>query len=260
VCTVIILYRVHPRFPVVIAANRDELYARRTAPPRLLAEAPRVIGGLDRERGGTWMGATAGGLIVGITNQRSWGGARPDARSRGEVVLEALRAGSPEAVTDMLERLDPAAYNPFNLLYGDAGGLRVAYAREGGVAIEPVPEGIRILPNDRLDSPDFAKVSRARALAELAAHRPWPDLVAPLQLALADHERPPLDQVTEPPPGSPVTRELARELQALCIHTPSYGTRSSTLVALEPGRTAHYLHADGPPCRTELADVTALLG
>lgn len=259
-CTVIILHRVHPRFPVVIAANRDELYARRTAPPRVISEAPRAIGGLDLERGGTWMGATAGGLIVGITNQRSWGGARPDARSRGEVVLEALRAGSPEAVTALLERLDASAYNPFNLLYGDAGGLQVAYARPGGVVIEAVPEAIRILPNDRLDSPDFAKVPRARALAELAADRDWPGLVPPLTLALADHERPPLEQVTEPPPGSPITRELARELQALCIHTPHYGTRSSTIIALEPGRTAHYLYADGPPCQTELDDVTALLG
>ena len=51
-----------------------------------------------------------------------------------------------------------------------------------------------------------------------------------------------------------------RELSATCIHTASYGTRSSTLVAFAPGCVTHYLHADGAPCTTPYADITGLLG
>ena len=224
-------------------------------PPVVLHESPRIVGGRDELYGGTWMGATERGLFVGITNQRSYGLGASSLRSRGEVVLEALRAGDTGGVTRMLEALDPSAYNSFNLLYGDAAGLRVAYSRREGtrVEIEAVPDGVHVLPNDCLDSGVFPKVERARALA------PTSGPVEELAAVLRDHDRPPLDQVEDPPAGSRFTRELVRELHALCIHTPAYGTRSSTIVALAPGRVARYLFADGPPCTAALEDVTALV-
>jgi hypothetical protein len=52
---------------------------------------------------------------------------------------------------------------------------------------------------------------------------------------------------------------MLQRLQALCIHTPTYGTRSATVLALEPGRVAHYLYADGAPCRTPFVEVGGLL-
>ena len=66
-CTIVILRHVHSEWPLVLAANRDEFYGRPTQGPQLLSESPRVVGGRDVERGGTWMGTTDSGLFVGLT-------------------------------------------------------------------------------------------------------------------------------------------------------------------------------------------------
>jgi uncharacterized protein with NRDE domain len=265
-CTIVLFNHVHPKLPVVVAANRDELYARRTAAPSLLASGPRVAGGRDLERGGTWMGVSETGFFVGISNQRTFRAPDPSRRSRGELVSSALDRGETSSVRELLLSVDARAYNPFNLVFGDARELHVAYARESDarIAIEPVPEGIHVLPNDHLDSPAFPKVTRALALARPLAERPWPELARELPSLLADHEMPPLDAVESPPEGADLpgwfTREVLQRLQAVCVHTPLYGTRSSTILALVPGRVDHYLFADGAPCTTPFADRTSLVG
>ncbi|MCE9667029.1 NRDE family protein [Myxococcus stipitatus] len=259
-CTIVILRQVHPEWPLVLAANRDELYARPATGPQVLLESPRAVGGRDVERGGTWMGVTNDGLFVGLTNQRGGRQEPVAAHSRGEVVLEALRAGSPDAIERYLDTLSGEDFRPFNLLYGDATTLRVAYARPGRRSLErmDVPPGIHVLPNDTLDSPLLPKVERARMLAAQVAHRPWPELEQGLKALLADDLLPPADEVppalTEGFPG-----DFARRLMALCIHTPAYGTRSSAIVALGPGRVGHYQVSDRAPCEGPWRDVTGLL-
>src|SRR5439155_23785596 len=111
-----------------------------------------------------------------------------------------------------------------------------------------------VICNDRLGAPGFPRCERftqaiERALGETTG---WPALARPIEVALADHTR------VEPPP-SHLSPELARELTATCIHSEHYGTRSSTLVAVERGRVAAYLHADGPPCVTAFVDRMELL-
>ena len=86
------------------------------------------------------------------------------------------------------------------------------------------------------------------------------ELAPLLRDVVASHERAPLESIAQPPANSPFSRELVCELDAVCIHTPTYGTRSSTIAALAPGRAAHYLFASGPPCTTPFDDFTALLG
>lgn len=261
-CTIVILRHVHPDYPLVLAANRDELYARPAAGPQLLSPSPRIVGGRDLERQGTWMGLTDGGFFVGLTNQRGSANLTRAPRSRGEVVLRALEAGGVEGVERYLAGLDPREYNPFNLLYGDAGVLRVAYARPDSerMRLEDVPPGVHVLPNDVLDCPAMPKVARARKLAEKAAQQPWPEAVRTLQVLLADHvlpERAP--ELLPEEEGLPEIHERLRQYQSLCIHTPGYGTRSSAIVALTPGRVAHYLAADVSPCQGPYRDVTPLL-
>lgn len=244
-CTIVILQRAARAFPLVVAANRDELYARPAAPPRVIVEQAGAVGGVDLVSGGTWLGVTRAGFVVGLTNQRGSWPPDPTARSRGPVVVDALRAGDADGVERMLAELDAREYNPFNLLFGDAGGgLRVAYARRDAreLAIERVPDGVHVLPNDRLDAAGIPKTEWSREAAESARELPWPALASRLHAAMADHRTPdhnPLD--------------------AQCVHTPVYGTRCSSLLALEPGRVARFLHADGPPCVTDYADVTSLV-
>ncbi|WP_257463403.1 NRDE family protein [Archangium lipolyticum] len=261
-CTLVILRHVHPEWPLVLAANRDESLARPAVGPQVLATSPRVVGGRDLERQGTWMGVTDGGLFVGLTNQRGSANLTRAPRSRGEVVLRALQSGSVEGVERYLEGLHPGEYNPFNLLYGNTEVLRVAYARPDAerMTSQDVPPGVHVLPNDVLDTPALPKVARARKLAEAAAGKPWPESVRALQAMLADHVLPERAPAVLPEEEAiPEIHERIRQYQALCIHTPGYGTRSSAIVALAPGRVAHYLASDVPSCQGTYRDVTPLL-
>ncbi|KFE64888.1 NRDE family protein [Hyalangium minutum] len=261
-CSILILRHVHPELPLILAANRDEFFERPTAGPQLLPGAPRIfVPGLDQVRGGTWMGVTDTGFFVGLTNQRGAQNLGVAARSRGEVVLQTLRSGSVEAAEKYLDLLDPTDFLPFNLLYGDARQLRIAYARPASERLErqDVPDGIHVLPNDALNTPEIPKVARARILAAEHARRPWPELAPRLQEVLSDHDLPPDDQLPPLPPDAPFSREWARQLQALCIHTPVYGTRSSALLALSAGRVEHLLASEAPPCHAAFRDFWSLL-
>lgn len=260
-CTILFLYRVHPRFPLVLAANRDEFYERPSAVPRLLSEAPRAAGGVDLRGGGTWMGVNAHGIAVGLTNQRTWRAAEPGARSRGEIVRQALAARTPDEIVEQLSGLDPTRYNAFNLLFGNASAVYLAYARPESPKIEIVraPEGIHVLANDRLGAVGFPKAERAQALAEPISRAAWPELRDALARILADHERAPIEVVPVPPAGSAYDREFVWRNEQICTHGDAYGTCSSSIVALRDGGVAHYCYADGPPCRARFADYTQLV-
>ncbi len=267
-CTIIILNQVAADLPLVIAANRDEICARSATGPQVLqqrtATTPQAIGGIDEELGGTWMGATADGFFVGLTNQRTFRPANRELCSRGQVVTQALRRGSVVAIRHFLGSLDARQYNPFNLLYGDGHTLELARtsAKSAALTFEPVPRGTHVLPNDGLDSEAFPKVNRAKTLlgdSDQLGALPWQKLKQRLAIVLGDHELPPADEVADPPPGSWLSKSLLVELQALCIHMDHYGTCSATIVAVTPGRVVHYLFAPGPPCSEAFEDVTSLL-
>lgn len=259
-CTVVVLNGVRRDFPVVLATNRDEFFARPSSGAIRLLEQPKTVGGRDLVSNGSWMGVTEQGLFVGVTNQRSFHAPDRSKRSRGEVVINALKLGQSDAIADMLRTLDAREFNGFNLLWGDAQALFVGYAREDAapITIEPVPQGIHVLPNDRLDCSDFPKVQRALALIDPFARDDFDVLSEALKRMLSDRQRPPLEQVPTPQAESPLNRDMLRELSALCIRTPLYGTRSSTIVALAPGKVGQYLYADGPPDQAQFADVTGL--
>jgi uncharacterized protein with NRDE domain len=261
-CTIVALHRVHPTLPLLVLANRDEFYARRASGPTLLSESPRAAGGRDLERGGSWFGVSERGFFVGLTNQRQGGPKEPELRSRGEVVTALLGSESRAEVVAKLQALDAREYNPFNVLVGDAEALDVAYARREArsVAIESLAPGTWILPNDRIGSPEFPKTGRAETLAHPLLAATIEDLPRLARALLGDHTMPALEAIAEPPPGAWLSRDMLRALQAICIHTPVYGTRSASVVALgADGKVERYLFADGPPCTTDLVDCTSLV-
>ncbi len=261
-CTILAIFGLHPEYPLVIAANRDEFTDRPTAGPTVLSEAPRSIGGLDLKGGGTWLGVNEKGIFAALTNQRTYTLPLSNLRSRGQVVRRALECVTPEAIAEQLRDLDASSYNPFNLLFGNVDRLYAAYAHghPEGVEIEALAPGIHVLSNDRIGSPRFPKAERARQAAYKVHTSPWPELSAALVAILGDHDLPPLEAIEPPPPGSLLTREQLRAFGAICIHYEGYGTRSATLVAIDRQGVARYLFAPGPPCRTAFEDVTPLLG
>lgn len=247
-CTIAILFEVVAGAPLVVAANRDELYARPTRAPESLGD--HIAGGVDVLSGGTWLAVRRDGRFAAVTNQRALAPVPPGLRSRGWAVRELVEAADPDGY---IAALDPTQYASMNLVWGDARGVSVVYARrEGGLEVVALGPGIHVLCNDRLGAPGFPRAERLRDAIERASSQTWPALAAPLTAALGDHTRAPA-----PPSELPV--EIAHAMTATCIHTPLYGTRSSTIIAARAGETIGYLHADGPPCTTAFVDRSELL-
>ena len=255
-CTLIALVDVVPGTPVVLAANRDELYERPARAPAVLA--PGVVGGLDLRSGGSWLAIARDGRFAGVTNQRE--AVREVAtRSRGELVVALVAQADRAAMRAYVEGLDATQYASGNLLFGDASGADVAYVRRAGtIELAPLGRGVHVLTNDRLGSPEFPKADHAATRLATLAGAPWPALRAALPAILGDHTTPPPDRIPPLPEGSFIPRELAAALQALCIHTPLYGTRSATLAAIGAGGTEALFWADGPPCTTPFVDAMPL--
>lgn len=260
-CTIAALWGLHPRHPLIIAANRDEFFARAARPPArrgVARDGAAIWAGEDLTASGTWMGVTARGFFVGVTNQRSLAPRAEGRRSRGEVVLEALREGRNEGVEALLRALDPARYNPFNLLFGDASGLRVAYVRDRPASLEllPLGPGVQVLANDRLGSPAFPKTRRMTELLDPATIPTLSDdaLLTRLEDALRDPWFP--DDRPADPLDAALPDDLARRLQALCVETPVYGTVSSTVMLLGDGEVRRYRYADGSPRAAPFGEVT----
>jgi uncharacterized protein with NRDE domain len=252
-CTIAILFRVAD-LPLIVAANRDELYARPTRPPEVLG--PAIVGGVDALSGGTWLAVNRSGRFAAVTNQRALDTPPPGLRSRGLAVKELAAAADPDAY---VAELDPRAYASMNLMWGDAERACVAYLRRdtGEKTVEVLPPGLHVLCNDRLGSCDFPRGDRLHAAlsAAVAETTAWPEVLQKTRVALSDHTRVSLEDT----PPSHLPRELARELTAACIHTDQYGTRSSTLLAIDAGKVVAYLHADGPPCTAIYNDLKAML-
>ncbi len=119
-CTFVILRRPGADFPVLIAANRDEMIARPWSPPaRHWPDRPEVIAGKDELAGGTWLGVNDFGVAAGILNRFGSLGPAPGARSRGELVLEALDHADAAEAAEALASLDPKSYRSFNMIVAD---------------------------------------------------------------------------------------------------------------------------------------------
>ena len=126
-CTIVAIHGVRQDYPLVLATNRDEFYARASAGPMRLLDEPSTVGGQDLRAKGTWMGVTQAGLFVGVTNQRTLRAPNPQKRSRGALVMEALKLEEPRAIRAFVNTLDGREYNSFNLMFGRAGELYAAY-------------------------------------------------------------------------------------------------------------------------------------
>lgn len=229
-CLIAFAYRVHPRYSLVVAANRDEFYRRPTAPAAFWSECPGVLAGRDLEQGGTWLGVTRDGRFAALTNYRDPAANRNGARSRGELVRDYLCGAL--APREYLERARAAGgdYNGFNLLAGDAGGLWY-YSNRTDVVAEVAP-GVHGLSNHLLDT-SWPKVAKAKAGLAACLGGSEEALAAGLFALLAD-DAPAPDAAL---PDTGVGLEWERTLSPVFIASADYGTRSSTMVLLGEGGT-----------------------
>lgn len=217
-CLIVVGWRVHPDYPLVVAANRDEFYARPTASAARWPDAPDILGGIDLEAGGTWLGISTTGRFAAVTNVREPGRAK-GARSRGELTRNFLLSDSPAG--DYARQIDGRHYSGFNLLVSDGEALIYCSNRDG----EPraLPPGIYGLSNHLLDSPWPKLVQARRRFAEALPR--LPDEAGFFDL-LGDQAIVP--DANLPKTGVPL--EWERLLSAVFVQSESYGTRASTLV------------------------------
>ncbi|MCB9184437.1 MAG: NRDE family protein [Flavobacteriales bacterium] len=215
-CLIALAYRAHPRYPFIVAANRDEFFDRATAPARFWPEAPHILAGKDLRAGGTWMGVTRFGRFAAITNHRDMRRAPVVGPSRGLLALAALDADPPR---DGVDR------EGYNLIYGTFDALRYrCNITNVDVALAP---GLHGLSNAVLDTP-WPKVTKAVEGLRQALHADEPDSEHLFSL-LADETVADADLL--PDTGLGYARE--RALSSIRIDLPAYGTRCSTVVTVD---------------------------
>lgn len=223
-CVLFVAWRVREDVPLIVAANRDEAYARPAAPVARWDDCPGVVAGRDLQAGGTWMGTAPGGRWSAVTNIRrpEWM-ARPMPRSRGRLVADFLCGeDEPRAYAARVAR-ERADYGGFNLLLGDPESLYFVSRDEG--APQALEHGLYGLSNGSLDDP-WPKLTRGGRL-----FREWVDSDLDIEAGLAllrDTERAP-DHLL---PDTGIGIELERLLSPLFIAGETYGTRSSTILII----------------------------
>lgn len=223
-CLIFLAWQVHPDYPLVVAANRDEFFARPTEAAGFWSEAPDVLAGRDLEGGGSWMGVTRHGRFAALTNFRDPARVRSGAPSRGALVTGFLT--DKREAGDYLRQIPVMARecNGYNLLLGDGRNLWWN-SNVSGESRQLAP-GIYGVSNHLLDTPwpkvGAGKTALTRALDDLPDNRG-------LFALLRDESIHPDEHLPET--GVPLAWE--RLLSAAFVRSPAYGTRSSTALVMQ---------------------------
>ncbi len=243
-CTLAVAVGVSRRYPVVVAANRDEQLARPSEGPKRWEASPAFVAPVDLQAGGTWLGVNDRGLFVGITNRF---GRAPvaDRRSRGHLVGDVLRASSAKQAHALLAELSGDTYNGFHLLYADvAGDAGLTWSDGTSLHQRWLSRGLHVLSERSYGAAEVDRADRVRQDFPLSSLRE-----------------------TDAPDEDALRRMLQRHdendpLTGACVHVPgfNYGTRSSTIILLgaDP-RDDRLRWAEGSPCQTRLEDRSAVL-
>ncbi len=160
-CTIVILRRPEQNWPLIIAANRDEMITRPWRPPaRHWPERRHVVAGKDQKAGGTWLALSDDGVVSAVLNRRNSLGPEVDKRSRGELPLEATDHAEARVAANALAQLEPTSYRTFNLIIADA--REAFWLRSNSVRIDKasIPKGLSMITSEDLN--DFNHSERIR--------------------------------------------------------------------------------------------------
>lgn len=224
-CLLLFGVKASKSFPIILVANRDEFYKRPTAAMDFWPENPWILAGKDLSQGGTWFGINTQGRFAALTNYRDLSSIKPNAPSRGDIIVKFL--GFKGSIPDFLGELKTKSrYNGFNLLLGDCHNL-YCFSNQNQ-KITPVPPGIHGLSNHLLDTP-WPKVTSGKAA--LAKAIDANNLETETLFDLLSDSSKPSDNLL---PDTGVGLEWERILSPVFIKSPSYGTRSSTVMGITP--------------------------
>ena len=224
-CLIFIALKHHPKYKLIVAANRDEFYERKTAAASFWSDHPQILGGRDLEAKGTWLGITTGGRICMVTNFRDLRNIKANAPSRGKLVTDFLLDKT--SGETYLQRIEPRAkqYNGFSLIAGTLDSLfYLSNYRDGIIQLN---SGLFGLSNHLLETP-WPKVEKGKRviqdlLRSSVVHKD--DLLK----ILSDETLGADEQL----PDTGVGLEGERMLSPAFIKSPGYGTRSSTVIIVD---------------------------
>lgn len=237
-CLILAAYQAHTDYPLIILANRDEFHKRPSQAAHWWDD-PKILAGKDLKAGGTWLGVHTDKRFCALTNYREPEAFQPEARSRGSLVIDFLKAPNLEHYksNSLAER---SQYNDFNLLLYERNQLYFYGSKTND--LKTVQPGISGLSNHLLDSP-WPKVKRGKsAMGTLVASE---EIDVERAFAIL------ADDVVAPDgklPETGVGIEMERLLSPLHIQAPGYGTVSSNVILFHrSGRVDFYErgHLDG---------------
>lgn len=184
-CSIIVSFKNSKEFPLIIAANRDEDFARPSSSVQILTDIPHIIlGGKDELLGGTWLGVNKQSLFVAITNQ---GDTKLNLASRGQLVMDALKCKTIEELLSFVEECNPAKYNSFNLVFGNSKRMFLAHSYLlHSVVIRELDAGIHLIESDMKFMGSNAKANYIHALLDNKIHVPWLEYYKTLKTMLAN--------------------------------------------------------------------------
>ena len=224
-CLIFLSLQDHPRYKLIVAANRDEFYRRKTTPADFWTDAPNVLAGRDLEANGTWLGVARTGRICLLTNYRDPKNIDPAAPSRGHLVSDFLQRDltGEQYLSDI--EADGKRYNGYNLLAGTFDELW--YHSNYGQGIQRIQPGFHGLSNHLLNTP-WPKVERGKDLLRPILQQ---EVLMPAELFefLYDEHRAPDNQL----PDTGIGLERERALSSMFIKSPDYGSRCSTVILID---------------------------
>jgi uncharacterized protein with NRDE domain len=224
-CLIVLAWKESARYPLIVAANRDEAHDRPSLPVHEWPDAPGVYGGRDLREGGSWMAVAAGVRLAAVTNVR--GAERPaGVRSRGHLVRDFVLQGGGAAGAARALAAGGPEFGPFNLLLCDGREL-VHMSNRPTRAWQALAPGIHGVSNGGLNAawPKVVRLTaRMREFVDQLEGAALPDhellfgALADTGVA-ADHEL----------PETGVELEIERRLSPPFVLGDNYGTRASTV-------------------------------
>jgi uncharacterized protein with NRDE domain len=215
-CTTIIAYQPQKEWSVIIGANRDETLDRQwESPGRHWLDRPQIIGGLDLQSLGTWLAVNDNGLVAGVLNRPGTLGGLPGKKSRGQLVLDALKAAHADDAAAAVASINAAQFPGFQFFVADAS--RAYWLESNGtcVSLQLIPEGVNMITSLGMNNLDCSRTKRHLEACRQAQlpnpelHHQWNSWIEILSRP-AKHE----------------------QRDGMTIVAPNYGTVCSALIGL----------------------------
>ena len=234
-CLILFALHAHPKYKLVLAANRDEFFNRETQFAHFWDNDKNILAGKDMASGGTWMGMHSKGRFIAITNYRNPEREITNPTSRGSISREFLTYS--ESTSEFIGRISGIRqqFNGYNLLLSDNSFQNIVHYSNITDKTHIINKGIHGLSNALLDSP-WPKVELGKKYLTEAISSPTfqpEDLISILKNrdAAPDHLL----------PHTGISTDLEKKLSPVFISMKGYGTRCSTALLVDKKNEVSFL-------------------